>query len=65
MATVMLTATQTARLLGVHVSSLRRWCDAGTGPPFWRTPGGERRFSAEQVEEWLRAREASKAPRRE
>ena len=41
-----LTASQAARHLGVSISTVRRWSDAGhlTG---YRTPGGQRRFSEE------------------
>jgi excisionase family DNA binding protein len=47
-----LTASQAARHLGVSISTVRRWSDAGhlTG---YRTPGGQRRFSEEQLDAFL------------
>lgn len=47
-----LTTAQAARHLGVSISTIRRWSDAGhlTG---YRTPGGQRRFSADQLDAFL------------
>jgi excisionase family DNA binding protein len=47
-----LTASQAARHLGVSISTVRRWSDAGylRGS---RTPGGQRRFSIEQLDAFL------------
>lgn len=47
-----LSASQAARVLGVSVSTVRRWSDAGALPGY-RTPGGQRRFSREQLEAFL------------
>lgn len=47
-----LSASQAARLLGVSVSTVRRWSDAGALPSY-RTPGGQRRFSREQIDAFL------------
>lgn len=52
-----LTAPETAAMLGVSLSALRRWCDGGKGPPCWRTPGGQRRFERERVLEWVASRQ--------
>jgi excisionase family DNA binding protein len=43
------TSSQAARYLGVSLATIRRWTDAGylTG---YRTPGGQRRFSREQLD---------------
>jgi excisionase family DNA binding protein len=43
------TSSQAARYLGVSLATVRRWTDAGylTG---YRTPGGQRRFSREQLD---------------
>jgi excisionase family DNA binding protein len=42
----------TARLLGVSVGTVRRWADAGLIESY-RTPGGHRRFSLEQIDRFL------------
>ena len=47
-----LSASQAARALGVSVSTIRRWSDAGALPGY-RTPGGQRRFSREQIDAFL------------
>jgi excisionase family DNA binding protein len=47
-----LTASQAARHLGVSISTVRRWSDAGHLSGY-RTPGGQRRFSVEQLDEFL------------
>lgn len=43
------TPKEAAKLLGVHVSSLRRWENEGKLKAI-RTPGGQRRFILEEVE---------------
>ncbi|HEX2016955.1 MAG TPA: helix-turn-helix domain-containing protein [Solirubrobacteraceae bacterium] len=52
-----LTTSQAARELGVSLSTVRRWTDLGYLHSY-RTPGGQRRFSREQIESFL----ASLAP---
>ena len=47
-----LTASQAARRLGVSISTVRRWSDAGHLKGS-RTPGGQRRFSVAQLDEFL------------
>jgi excisionase family DNA binding protein len=47
-----LTASEAARHLGVSISTVRRWSDAGHLKGY-RTPGGQRRFSVEQLDEFL------------
>ena len=47
-----LSASQAARHLGVSISTLRRWSDAGHVQAY-RTPGGQRRFSVEQLDAFL------------
>jgi excisionase family DNA binding protein len=47
-----LTASEAARHLGVSISTLRRWSDAGHVQSY-RTPGGQRRFSVEQLDAFL------------
>jgi excisionase family DNA binding protein len=41
-----------ATLLGVHNMTLRRWSDSGRFPSY-RTPGGHRRFSRKDIEQYL------------
>lgn len=47
-----LTISDTALMLGVSVATVRRWADAGHLASY-RTPGGQRRFSAAEVEDFL------------
>jgi len=49
-----LSISEAARVLGVSLSRLRRWSDAGVLPSY-RTPGGQRRYSREQLEAFLRS----------
>ncbi len=46
-----LTLSQTAKLLGVHPSTVRAWSDKGL-LPVYRTRGGHRRFRRSEVELW-------------
>jgi excisionase family DNA binding protein len=67
------TSSQAARYLGVSLATVRRWTDAGylTG---YRTPGGQRRFSREQLDgfiaslhrtdEGVQAEQSQHSPRR-
>ena len=47
-----LTASEAARRLGVSISTVRRWSDAGHLQGY-RTRGGQRRFSVEQLDAFL------------
>jgi excisionase family DNA binding protein len=47
-----LSTSQAARVLGVSLGTVRRWSDMGYLKSY-RTPGGQRRFSQEQIEEFL------------
>ncbi len=49
-----LTASQAARYLGVSLSTVRRWSDTGHLRGY-RTPGGQRRFSPDQLDAFLRS----------
>jgi excisionase family DNA binding protein len=49
-----LSISDAARVLGVSLSTVRRWSDAGVLPSY-RTPGGQRRYSREQLEAFLRS----------
>jgi excisionase family DNA binding protein len=47
-----LTTSEAARHLGVSLSTIRRWSDLGHLRGY-RTPGGQRRFSVEQLDEFI------------
>jgi len=47
-----LSTSQAARVLGVSLGTIRRWSDMGYLQSY-RTPGGQRRFSAEQIEQFV------------
>jgi len=49
----MLTARQLARLLNVHVNTVRRWDDRGILKAYRIGPRGDRRFSREDVDMFL------------
>lgn len=51
-----LSTSQAARELGVSLGTVRRWADMGYLRAY-RTPGGQRRFSAEQIESFVRSLE--------
>jgi len=46
------TSSQAARYLGVSLATIRRWADAGH-LDCYRTPGGQRRFSREQLDDFI------------
>jgi excisionase family DNA binding protein len=46
------TSSQAARYLGVSLATVRRWADAGH-LGCYRTPGGQRRFSREQLDSFV------------
>jgi excisionase family DNA binding protein len=47
-----LSTSQAAEALGVSLGTVRRWSDMGYLQSY-RTPGGQRRFSAEQIDQFL------------
>jgi excisionase family DNA binding protein len=47
-----LSTSQAARTLGVSLGTIRRWSDLGYIESY-RTPGGQRRFSREQIDAFL------------
>ena len=47
-----LSTSQAARALGVSLGTIRRWSDMGYLQSY-RTPGGQRRFSHEQIEQFI------------
>jgi excisionase family DNA binding protein len=46
------TSSQAARYLGVSLATIRRWTDAGH-ISCYRTPGGQRRFAREQLDDFI------------
>jgi excisionase family DNA binding protein len=46
------TSSQAARYLGVSLATIRRWTDAGH-IACYRTPGGQRRFSKDQLDGFI------------
>ncbi len=46
------TSSQAARYVGVSLATVRRWTDAGY-IGCYRTPGGQRRFSRAQLDDFL------------
>jgi excisionase family DNA binding protein len=49
---LMFTSSQAARYLGVSLATIRRWTDAGH-IACYRTPGGQRRFSKDQLDGFI------------
>jgi excisionase family DNA binding protein len=56
-----LSTSQAARELGVSLGTVRRWADMGYLSAY-RTPGGQRRFSREQIDEFIRSLEQGNPP---
>jgi excisionase family DNA binding protein len=50
------TSSQAAVYLGVSLATIRRWTDAGH-VSCYRTPGGQRRFSREQLDGFVASME--------
>ena len=46
------TSSQAAHYLGVSLATVRRWTDAGH-LSCYRTPGGQRRFSRQQLDDFI------------
>jgi putative resolvase len=53
-----LSTSEAARHLGVSLSTVRRWSDSGFLVGY-RTPGGQRRFTIEQLDTFLSSLSAS------
>lgn len=47
-----LSTSQVARQLGVSLGTVRRWSDLGYLRAY-RTPGGQRRFSPQQIDDFV------------
>jgi excisionase family DNA binding protein len=53
-----LSTSQAAHALGVSLGTIRRWSDMGYLKSY-RTPGGQRRFSQEQISQFVGSLEQS------
>jgi excisionase family DNA binding protein len=53
-----LSLTEASELLGVHSTTLRRWTDSGS-IPYFRTPGGHRRFGAADLATWMEGKQTA------
>jgi excisionase family DNA binding protein len=58
------TSSQAAIYLGVSLATIRRWTDAGH-VSCYRTPGGQRRFSRTQLDEFIASMQDDGRPRRD
>jgi excisionase family DNA binding protein len=58
------TSSQAALYLGVSLATIRRWTDAGH-ISCYRTPGGQRRFSRTQLDEFISSMQDDGRPRRD
>jgi excisionase family DNA binding protein len=55
-----LSTSQAAQALGVSLGTIRRWSDMGYLQSY-RTPGGQRRFSQEQIDTFVGSLEQQSA----
>ncbi len=58
-----LSTSQAARALGVSLGTIRRWSDMGYLESY-RTPGGQRRFSHQQIEQFIGSLQRDPQPER-
>jgi excisionase family DNA binding protein len=56
-----LSTSQAAHALGVSLGTIRRWSDMGYLESY-RTPGGQRRFSHEQINQFLASLQGGVSP---
>jgi len=59
-----LSTSQAASALGVSLGTIRRWADMGYLESY-RTPGGQRRFSVEQIEQFLETLQQRRSTQRQ
>jgi excisionase family DNA binding protein len=59
-----LSTSQAAHALGVSLGTIRRWSDMGYLESY-RTPGGQRRFSHEQINQFVGSLQRRVAPEQE
>jgi len=51
--TPMLTTSEVAAILNVHINTVRRWSNHGTLKAYQLGPRGDRRFRREDIDEFL------------
>jgi len=56
------TSSEAADYIGVSLATIRRWTDAGH-IACYRTPGGQRRFSSDQLDEFVASLQSNDAER--
>jgi excisionase family DNA binding protein len=56
-----LSTSQAATALGVSLGTIRRWSDMGYLESY-RTPGGQRRFSREQIDHFIESLSTGNRP---
>ncbi|MGO9120491.1 MAG: helix-turn-helix transcriptional regulator [Desulfomonilaceae bacterium] len=49
----LLRVSDLAKCIGVHESTIRRWCQKGAGPAHIKIGRGHYLFDSEAVEQWL------------
>ena len=54
------TSSEAADYIGVSLATIRRWTDAGH-IACYRTPGGQRRFSSDQLDEFITSLQGGEA----
>lgn len=59
-----LSTSQAAEALGVSLGTIRRWSDMGYLQSY-RTPGGQRRFSSDQIEQFVHSLTPERAEQRD
>jgi excisionase family DNA binding protein len=59
-----LSTSQAAHALGVSLGTIRRWSDMGYLESY-RTPGGQRRFSHEQIDQFIESLQRGVRPTKE
>jgi excisionase family DNA binding protein len=59
-----LSTSQAANALGVSLGTIRRWSDMGYLESY-RTPGGQRRFSRDQIEQFIESLQRGSRPGQE
>jgi excisionase family DNA binding protein len=57
------TSSEAAHYLGVSLATVRRWTDAGH-IGCYRTPGGQRRFSRDQLDDFIASMHHERSARR-
>jgi excisionase family DNA binding protein len=55
---VLLTSNQVARILNLHINTVRRWSNQGVLKAYRIGPRGDRRFKREDIESFLEGESA-------